>query len=59
MTDAVFATHPGKPGDTITIYGIGFGETSPIAAQGQASNNGSPGRRCSQVLLPLRPASIR
>jgi uncharacterized protein (TIGR03437 family) len=44
ILDAAFATHPAKPGDTITIYGIGFGQTSPIAVEGQASNNGSPGR---------------
>ena len=41
IKDAVFATHPSKPGDVIVIYGIGFGQTSPLAMEGQASNSGS------------------
>ncbi len=32
-----FATHPAKPGDTIVLYGIGFGQTTPGAVEGQAS----------------------
>lgn len=34
-----FATHPAKPGDTIILYGIGFGQTSPAAVEGQASSS--------------------
>lgn len=36
-----FATHPAKPGDTLVIYGIGFGPTNPVAVEGQAAS-GSP-----------------
>ena len=31
-------SHPAKPGDTVTLYGIGFGQTSPVAVEGQASS---------------------
>ncbi|MCU1329680.1 MAG: hypothetical protein JWN34_5050 [Bryobacterales bacterium] len=34
-----FATHPAKPGDTIIVYGIGFGTTSPVAVEGQAASS--------------------
>ena len=43
IKDAVFPTHPAKPGDTIVIYAIGFGQTTPVAVEGQASNNGTAG----------------
>jgi uncharacterized protein (TIGR03437 family) len=43
MTDPVFATHPAKPGDTIVVYAIGLGQTTPVAVEGQASNNGGNG----------------
>lgn len=29
-----FVSHPAKPGDVLTIYGIGFGQTSPSALEG-------------------------
>jgi uncharacterized protein (TIGR03437 family) len=29
--------HPAKPGDVLTIYGIGFGQTTPVAIEGQAA----------------------
>ena len=32
-----FATHPAKPGDTIVIYGVGFGQTTPSVKEGQAA----------------------
>ena len=34
-----FVSHPAKPGDTIVLYGIGFGQTSPVAVEGQASSS--------------------
>ena len=34
-----FATHPAKPGDTIVVYGIGFGATTPVAVEGQAATS--------------------
>ena len=34
-----FASHPAKPGETLIIYGIGFGPTTPVAVEGQASNS--------------------
>lgn len=34
-----FQTHPAKPGETIIVYGIGFGATSPAAVEGQASTS--------------------
>ena len=34
-----FASHPAKPGDTLIVYGIGFGVTTPVAVEGQASNS--------------------
>jgi uncharacterized protein (TIGR03437 family) len=43
IKDPAFATHPAKPGDTIVIYAIGFGQTSPVAVEGRASNSGGPG----------------
>ncbi len=33
-----FATHPAKPGDTLVIYGVGFGQTTPAAVEGQAAS---------------------
>ncbi len=32
-----FRTHPAKPGDVVTVYAIGFGQTSPGATEGQAA----------------------
>lgn len=37
-----FKTHPAKPGDIIVIYGIGFGQTTPGAVEGQAAPSTSP-----------------
>jgi uncharacterized protein (TIGR03437 family) len=37
-----YATHPAKPGDTIVIYGIGFGQTTPGAMEGQAAPSVAP-----------------
>lgn len=37
-----FATHPAKPGDTITIYAIGFGQTTPSVVEGQAAPSTPP-----------------
>ncbi len=37
-----FTTHPAKPGDTIVIYGIGFGQTTPAAVEGQAATSVAP-----------------
>ena len=33
-----FVCHPAKPGDVLTVYGIGFGQTNPIAVEGQAAS---------------------
>ncbi|HVW86202.1 MAG TPA: hypothetical protein VHB50_16055 [Bryobacteraceae bacterium] len=33
-----FNTHPAKPGDTIVIYGVGFGQTTPAAVEGVAAS---------------------
>jgi uncharacterized protein (TIGR03437 family) len=34
-----FATHPAKPGDVLTIYAIGLGQTSPGATEGLAASS--------------------
>ncbi len=34
-----YATHPAKVGDYITIYGIGFGQTTPAAVTGAAASS--------------------
>lgn len=31
--------HPARPGDTLVIFGIGFGQTTPAATEGQASSS--------------------
>jgi uncharacterized protein (TIGR03437 family) len=36
------ATHPAKAGDTLTIYAIGLGPTSPYVATGQAAPSSEP-----------------
>jgi uncharacterized protein (TIGR03437 family) len=36
------ATHPAKPGDTLTLYAIGLGPTSPFVATGQAAPSSEP-----------------
>jgi uncharacterized protein (TIGR03437 family) len=36
-----FVSHPAKPGDVLVIYGVGFGQTSPVAVEGIAAN-GAP-----------------
>jgi uncharacterized protein (TIGR03437 family) len=38
MKDPVFATHPAKPGDTIVIYAIGLGQTTPAAVEGDPAS---------------------
>jgi uncharacterized protein (TIGR03437 family) len=45
MPDGSFpgvATHPAKPGDTLTLYAIGLGPTSPFVATGQAAPSSEP-----------------
>jgi len=44
-----FATHPAKPGDTIVIYGIGFGQTTPAATEGMAAPSTAPLESLSNV----------
>jgi uncharacterized protein (TIGR03437 family) len=34
-----FPTHPAKPGDVLTVYGIGLGQTSPAATEGLAATS--------------------
>ena len=34
-----FNCHPAKPGDTIIVYGIGFGQTAPAAVEGIAASS--------------------
>ena len=34
-----FVSHPAKPGDVLVIYGVGFGQTSPVAVEGIAANS--------------------
>jgi uncharacterized protein (TIGR03437 family) len=36
-----YVSHPAKPGDTIVIYGIGYGQTTPGAVEGQAAPSSS------------------
>jgi uncharacterized protein (TIGR03437 family) len=45
MPDGSFpgvAVHPAKPGDTLTIYAIGMGPTSPFVATGQPAPSSEP-----------------
>ncbi len=44
-----FTTHPAKPGDTIVIYAIGFGQTTPPAVEGQAAPSTAPLQSISNV----------
>ncbi|HZL55733.1 MAG TPA: IPT/TIG domain-containing protein [Bryobacteraceae bacterium] len=37
-----FTAHPAKPGDTIVIYGVGFGQTTPPAVEGLAAPGVAP-----------------
>jgi uncharacterized protein (TIGR03437 family) len=37
-----FTTHPAKPGDTIVIYAIGFGQTTPPAVEGIPAPGSAP-----------------
>jgi uncharacterized protein (TIGR03437 family) len=46
-----YATHPAKPGDTIVIYGIGFGQTTPGAMEGQAAPSVAPLESISKVTV--------
>jgi uncharacterized protein (TIGR03437 family) len=46
-----FATHPAKPGDTIVIYAIGFGQTTPPATAGQATPSVAPLESISNVVV--------
>jgi uncharacterized protein (TIGR03437 family) len=32
-------THPAKPGDTLIMYGVGFGQTNPAAIEGMAASS--------------------
>jgi len=34
-----YVCHPAKPGDVLTIYGIGFGQTNPAATEGLAASS--------------------
>jgi uncharacterized protein (TIGR03437 family) len=34
-----YASHPAKPGDSIVIYGVGFGQTTPAAVEGAAASS--------------------
>jgi len=34
-----FNCHPAKPGDTLEVFGIGFGQTNPPAVEGQAASS--------------------
>ena len=43
------ATHPAKPGDTLTLYAIGLGPTSPFVATGQAAPSSEPLARLTTV----------
>jgi uncharacterized protein (TIGR03437 family) len=36
------ATHPAKPGDTLTLWAIGLGATSPYVATGQPAPGAEP-----------------
>jgi uncharacterized protein (TIGR03437 family) len=38
LTVPGFVSHPAKPGDTLTIYGLGFGQTTPPATEGIAAS---------------------
>jgi uncharacterized protein (TIGR03437 family) len=44
-----FKSHPAKPGDTVIIYGIGFGQTTPGAVEGQAATSKAPLETISNV----------
>jgi len=37
-----FTTHAAKPGDTLTIYCVGFGQTTPPAVTGAAATSTMP-----------------
>jgi uncharacterized protein (TIGR03437 family) len=34
-----FNCHPAKPGDTIIVYGVGFGQTNPAAVEGKPASS--------------------
>ena len=37
-----YISHPARPGDTIVIYGVGFGQTSPAAVDGAPATSSAP-----------------
>ncbi|MEP6714729.1 MAG: hypothetical protein ABJC09_04100 [Terriglobia bacterium] len=43
-----YVCHPAKPGDTLVIYGIGFGQTNPPAVEGEGAS-ASPLQKLSNV----------
>ena len=37
-----YTSHPARPGDSIVIYGVGFGQTSPAAVDGAPATSSAP-----------------
>jgi uncharacterized protein (TIGR03437 family) len=57
-----FVTHPAKPGDVLTFYGVGFGQTSPPAVEGVAAT-ASPLQNAATTTVsfgggPLAPPAV-
>jgi uncharacterized protein (TIGR03437 family) len=44
-----FATHPVKPGETVVVYGVGWGQTTPSVVEGQAAPSTQPFATVSNV----------
>jgi uncharacterized protein (TIGR03437 family) len=51
-------SHPAKPGDVITLYGVGFGPVTPIAPPGQLVQGTSTLTSKLQILLGDTPAAL-
>jgi uncharacterized protein (TIGR03437 family) len=54
----VSATAPAKPGETILLYGVGFGPTTPPQPAGQVVTTASPLANPVQITIGGQPASV-
>jgi uncharacterized protein (TIGR03437 family) len=57
VTIGTYVSKPAKPGDTLVIYAIGFGQTNPPVQTGAASPS-SPLAQLSNVIVHFGPRSL-
>lgn len=54
-----YATRPVKPGETLVLYGVGFGPTTPTVLAGQAYSGAAPAPVLPQVTIGGVPALVQ